>query len=137
MRILHTSDWHLGRSFHREDLLGHQGAFVDHLLDVVASEEVDVVVVAGDVYDRALPHVDAVALATGLGSLLGATARVDLLSARMASLSAVVDDDFTRGLASPCIPEVVAALADTIVFVETAVTIQAGIHALLEQPTSG
>ncbi|GAA1928991.1 exonuclease SbcCD subunit D [Nocardioides hwasunensis] len=63
MRILHTSDWHLGRSFHREDLLGHQGAFVDHLLEVVATEQVDVVVVAGDVYDRALPHVDAVALA--------------------------------------------------------------------------
>ena len=63
MRILHTSDWHLGRSFHREDLLGHQGAFVDHLLEVVAAEEVDVVVVSGDVYDRALPHVDAVALA--------------------------------------------------------------------------
>ncbi|RYB91715.1 exonuclease SbcCD subunit D [Nocardioides oleivorans] len=63
MRILHTSDWHLGRSFHREDLLGHQGAFVDHLLEVVASEQVDVVVVSGDVYDRALPHVDAVALA--------------------------------------------------------------------------
>ncbi|MCW2735379.1 exonuclease SbcCD subunit D [Nocardioides sp.] len=63
MRILHTSDWHLGRSFHREDLLGHQGAFVDHLLGVVESERVDVVVVSGDVYDRALPHVDAVALA--------------------------------------------------------------------------
>jgi exonuclease SbcD len=63
VRILHTSDWHLGRSFHREDLLGHQGAFVDHLLEVVASEQVDVVVVSGDIYDRALPHVDAVALA--------------------------------------------------------------------------
>ncbi len=63
MRILHTSDWHLGRSFHREDLLGHQGVFVDHLLEVVETEKVDVVVVSGDVYDRALPHVDAVALA--------------------------------------------------------------------------
>ena len=63
MRILHTSDWHLGRSFHREDLLGHQGAFVDHLLEVVEADKVDVVVVSGDVYDRALPHVDAVALA--------------------------------------------------------------------------
>ncbi len=63
MRILHTSDWHLGRSFHREDLLGHQGAFVDHLLEVVATERVDVVLVSGDVYDRALPHVDAVHLA--------------------------------------------------------------------------
>ncbi|MCW2834679.1 MAG: Exodeoxyribonuclease subunit [Nocardioides sp.] len=63
MRILHTSDWHLGRSFHREGLLGHQSAFMDHLLDVVASEKVDVVVVAGDIYDRALPQVDAVRVA--------------------------------------------------------------------------
>ena len=63
MRILHTSDWHLGRSFHREGMLGHQAAYVDHLLAVVASERVDLVVVAGDVYDRALPPVDAVRLA--------------------------------------------------------------------------
>ena len=63
MRILHTSDWHLGRSFHREGMLGHQSAWVDHLLAVVASERVDLVVVAGDVYDRALPPVEAVALA--------------------------------------------------------------------------
>lgn len=63
MRILHTSDWHLGRSFHREGMLGHQADWVDHLLEVVASESVDVVVVAGDVYDRALPPVDAVRLA--------------------------------------------------------------------------
>jgi exonuclease SbcD len=63
VRILHTSDWHLGRSFHRVGMLGHQAEFVDHLLEVVASERVDLVVVAGDVYDRALPHVDAVRLA--------------------------------------------------------------------------
>ena len=63
MRILHTSDWHLGRSFHREGMLDHQAAYVDHLLEVVASEEVDLVVVSGDVYDRALPQVDAVRLA--------------------------------------------------------------------------
>lgn len=62
MRLLHTSDWHLGRSFHREGMLAHQEAFVDHLLEVVEAERVDVVLVAGDVYDRALPPVDAVAL---------------------------------------------------------------------------
>jgi len=64
MRILHTSDWHLGRSFHREDLLSAQAAFVDHLLDTVRAERVDVVALAGDVYDRALPPVDAVQLAS-------------------------------------------------------------------------
>ncbi|MEJ7833554.1 MAG: exonuclease SbcCD subunit D [Nocardioides sp.] len=63
MRILHTSDWHLGRSFHREGMLTHQASYVDHLLQVVDSERVDLVVVAGDVYDRALPPVDAVRLA--------------------------------------------------------------------------
>ncbi|MPZ62503.1 MAG: exonuclease subunit SbcD [Propionibacteriales bacterium] len=64
MRILHTSDWHLGRSFHREDLLGAQGAFIDHLVETVRAESVDAVVVAGDIYDRALPPVDAVQLAS-------------------------------------------------------------------------
>ncbi|RJK93147.1 exonuclease SbcCD subunit D [Vallicoccus soli] len=62
MRLLHTSDWHLGRSFHREDLLGAQAAFVDALVATVRSERVDAVVVAGDLYDRALPPVDAVRL---------------------------------------------------------------------------
>jgi exonuclease SbcD len=63
MRILHTSDWHLGRSFHREGMLGHQADYVDHLIEVVEAESVDLVVVAGDIYDRALPPVDAVRLA--------------------------------------------------------------------------
>jgi len=63
VRILHTSDWHLGRSFHREGLLGAQASFADHLLETVETEEVDLVVVSGDIYDRALPPVDAVELA--------------------------------------------------------------------------
>ena len=81
MRILHTSDWHLGRSFHREDMLTHQGAYVDHLLDVVERERVDLVVVAGDIYDRALPQVDAVRLADEtLARLAASRARVVLTS---------------------------------------------------------
>src|SRR5579859_348969 len=60
MRMLHTSDWHLGRSLHRADLRAAQAAFLDHLVDVVRAERVDVVLVAGDVYDRAVPPVDAV-----------------------------------------------------------------------------
>jgi exonuclease SbcD len=62
VRILHTSDWHLGRSFHRVDLLSAQAAVLDHLVEVVRTERVDAVVLAGDVYDRALPGVDAVEL---------------------------------------------------------------------------
>ncbi|GAB3789061.1 exonuclease SbcCD subunit D [Nocardioides ungokensis] len=81
MRILHTSDWHLGRSFHREGMLTHQAAYVDHLLEVVETEVVDLVVVAGDVYDRALPHVDAVRLADEtLARLAASRAKVVLTS---------------------------------------------------------
>jgi exonuclease SbcD len=81
MRILHTSDWHLGRSFHREGMLGAQSAFVDHLVEVVGAEKVDLVVVSGDIFDRALPAVDAVELASdALRRLLDAHVRVVLTS---------------------------------------------------------
>ncbi len=61
MRLLHTSDWHLGRTLHGVDLTAHQQAFLDHLVEVARAERVDVVLVAGDVYDRAIPPVEAVA----------------------------------------------------------------------------
>ncbi|RMI14400.1 exonuclease SbcCD subunit D [Cellulomonas triticagri] len=61
MRLLHTSDWHLGRTLHGVDLTGHQQVFLDHLVEVVRTEDVDAVLVAGDVYDRAIPPVEAVA----------------------------------------------------------------------------
>ena len=62
MRILHTSDWHLGRSFHRASLLDAQADCLDHLVATVREREVDAVVVAGDVYDRAVPPLSAVEL---------------------------------------------------------------------------
>ena len=81
MRLLHTSDWHLGRSFHREDLLGAQASFVDFLIETVRAERVDAVLVSGDVYDRALPAVDAVALCNEALRRLAATGtRVVLIS---------------------------------------------------------
>ncbi len=62
MRFLHTSDWHLGRRFHTEDLIPAQEAFFDHLVDTARSEDVDAILVAGDIYDRAIPSLDAVRL---------------------------------------------------------------------------
>ena len=62
MRLLHTSDWHLGRSLHGTDLLAEQEAVLGVLAQVVAAESVDVVLVAGDVYDRAVPSADATAV---------------------------------------------------------------------------
>lgn len=63
MRLLHTADWHLGRAFHGEDLLAAHATFVDFLVDAARDAQVDGIVIAGDLYDRALPPVDAVRLA--------------------------------------------------------------------------
>ena len=62
VRLLHTSDWHLGRTFHGESLLSEQEAAVDRLVGLASEAEVDLVVIAGDLYDRAIPPADAVAL---------------------------------------------------------------------------
>lgn len=56
MLLLHTSDWHVGRTFHGADLLGDQARSLEHLAELVAEHGVDVVAVAGDVYDRAVPN---------------------------------------------------------------------------------
>ncbi|WP_430295487.1 exonuclease SbcCD subunit D [Sinomonas sp. B1-1] len=62
MKILHTSDWHLGRSFHGVGMLAAQAEWLDGLVATVVQERVEAVLVAGDVYDRALPAVDVVDL---------------------------------------------------------------------------
>lgn len=62
MRILHTSDWHLGRSFGDFSLLGEQASFVDWLVRTVELEEAELVVIAGDLHDRAVPPAAAVSL---------------------------------------------------------------------------
>jgi exonuclease SbcD len=62
MRFLHTSDWHLGRRLHGAELLAEQAAFLEWMLQRAASERVDAVLVSGDVYDRAQPGADAIAL---------------------------------------------------------------------------
>jgi exonuclease SbcD len=79
MRLLHTSDWHIGRSLHGADLLREQEEVLSGLADVVVAESVDVVVVAGDVYDRAVPSADATGvLDRVVGRLLRAGAAVVL-----------------------------------------------------------
>lgn len=62
MRVLHTSDWHVGRTFHGRDLLAGQEAVLTHIAELVVAERVDGVVISGDLYDRAVPSADAVAV---------------------------------------------------------------------------
>jgi exonuclease SbcD len=62
LRVLHTSDWHLGRSLHEESLLEDQAWAIDRIVEIAREARPDVAVVAGDVYDRAVPSPDAVGL---------------------------------------------------------------------------
>jgi exonuclease SbcD len=63
MRFLHTADWHLGRSLHGFDLIEDQAHFVERCyLPALDHHRPDAVVLAGDVFDRAMPPADAVAL---------------------------------------------------------------------------
>lgn len=62
MRLLHTSDWHLGRSLIATSLLDAQAAFLRWLLEQAREHDVAAVLVSGDVYDRAVPSPDAVRL---------------------------------------------------------------------------
>lgn len=80
MRFLHTSDWHLGRSFHRVGLLEVQARYLDHLVEIVRSEGVDAVLVSGDVYDRALPAPDTVELLSAAATRLIDAGAVVVLS---------------------------------------------------------
>ena len=80
MRLLHTADWHLGRAFHGEELLGAQAAFVDFVVAAARSAQVDGVLIAGDLYDRALPPVDAVRLASEALARLAEVAPVVVIS---------------------------------------------------------
>ncbi|CAG9184771.1 exonuclease SbcCD subunit D [Cupriavidus pinatubonensis] len=62
MRFLHTADWHLGRLFHARSLIEDQAYILDQFVELVRTERPDAVLIAGDVYDRAVPPPEAVAL---------------------------------------------------------------------------
>ena len=62
MRFLHTADWHLGKLLHGQHLTKDQEYLLDQVVDIAKEEEPDVVVVAGDVYDRSVPPAEAVEL---------------------------------------------------------------------------
>lgn len=55
MRLLHTSDWHLGQTLHNFDRGYEHGRFLDWLVETLAAESIDVLLIAGDIFDNANP----------------------------------------------------------------------------------
>ena len=62
MKILHTSDWHLGRTLHGYSLIEDQAYILDQLIEYMIQEKIELLIIAGDVYDKSLPNEEAVAL---------------------------------------------------------------------------
>lgn len=62
MRLIHTADWHLGRVLHGAPLIEDQAHVLDQLVDLARQVRPEAVVIAGDLYDRAVPPPEAVEL---------------------------------------------------------------------------
>lgn len=81
MRLLHTSDWHIGRSFHGYSTIDAIRSVLGAIPEIVKEHDVDVVIVAGDVYDVTNPSADAVEeLQAALIAILQAGAKVVVTS---------------------------------------------------------
>ena len=62
MKLLHTSDWHIGRSLFEFSLLDDQRAFFEQLCQIIEEQKIDALLISGDLYDRSMPSAQAVSL---------------------------------------------------------------------------
>lgn len=63
MRILHTSDWHVGKRLDRHDRMDEHRAVIDEVIEIADDNDVDLVVHSGDLFDRSTPPVEALRVA--------------------------------------------------------------------------
>ena len=81
MKFLHTSDWHIGRTFHGHSTLEHLRVVLAALVGEVRERQIDVVVVAGDIFDSSMPSAEAFGvLSTVLRDIRDAGAQVVMTS---------------------------------------------------------
>lgn len=55
MRILHTADWHLGKSLEKRSRIDEQKKFLDDFIEIAKENDIDLVIIAGDIYDSSNP----------------------------------------------------------------------------------
>jgi exonuclease SbcD len=59
MKILHTADWHIGKKLHKHELSEDFDLFIDWLCEIIKEQEVDLLLVSGDIFDLANPSSEA------------------------------------------------------------------------------
>ncbi len=79
MKFLHTADWHIGKRLHEYPLVKEQQDALAQIAQIAQKEQVDAIVVAGDLYDRSLPSEEAVTLVNQALRDLNLTADLPLL----------------------------------------------------------
>lgn len=88
MKFLHTSDWHIGRTFHGHSTIENLRSVLRALVDVVRERKIDVVLVAGDVFDSSTPSADFISVLTdALRSIREAGAQVVMTSGNHDSIA--------------------------------------------------
>lgn len=117
MRILHTSDLHLGRQFNGLPLEEDHAAVLDQILAVLKARDVDVLIIAGDVFDRAAPPASAVRQLNGFLARVAAETRAAVVMVagnhdsgdRIESMAAFADGRraLIRGTVSPAEPPLI------------------------------
>lgn len=62
MKLLHTADWHIGKKTEEYSRLDEQAATIEQIAAIADREQVDGIIIAGDIYDRSVPSVEAIQL---------------------------------------------------------------------------
>lgn len=62
MKILHTADWHIGKLVHGISMIEEQEYILNQLIEIIKREKIDLIIIAGDIYDRAIAPTEAVEL---------------------------------------------------------------------------
>lgn len=62
MKILHTADWHLGKKLDHFSRLQEQKQVLEELIEIVETQDIDIVVIAGDLFDNFNPNTEAIEL---------------------------------------------------------------------------
>jgi len=60
MKFIHSADWHLGKVVYQRSMIEDQRFILDKLLEFMKAEEIKVLVIAGDIYDRSIPPAEAI-----------------------------------------------------------------------------
>ncbi len=62
MKIIHTSDWHIGKLVHGLHMTEDQEYILEQILEIIEEESPDVLIISGDIYDRSVPPTEAIKL---------------------------------------------------------------------------